>query len=153
MKFIYDDGGRAAAGFQGKTGDCVARAIAITTGLPYTIVYDRLSVGNQKQRITKHSGRRPSAGMRSAAHGIWTQRKWFKDYMQELGFKWVVCMGIGTGCKVHLKTEELPKGKIVVALSRHYAAVIDGVLHDTYDGSRDGTRCVYGYWLLNSGRL
>jgi len=25
-------------------------------------------------------------------------------------------------------------------------AVIDGVINDTYDCSREGTRCVYGYW-------
>ena len=24
----------------------------------------------------------------------------------------------------------------------------DGVVHDTYDPSRDGTRCVYGYWRI-----
>jgi hypothetical protein len=23
---------------------------------------------------------------------------------------------------------------------------VDGALHDTYNGSRNGTRCVYGYW-------
>lgn len=28
MNFIYDDGGREAAGFKGKTGDCACRAIA-----------------------------------------------------------------------------------------------------------------------------
>lgn len=32
MTFVYDDGGRSAAGFKGKTGDCVTRAIAIATG-------------------------------------------------------------------------------------------------------------------------
>ena len=31
-------------------------------------------------------------------------------------------------------------------LSRHMCAVIDGVIHDTYDPSRDGTRAVYGYY-------
>jgi hypothetical protein len=56
-------------------------------------------------------------------------------------------MGIGTGCTVHLKADELPAGRIIVRLSGHYAAVIDGVLHDTSDCSRDGTRCVYGYWV------
>jgi hypothetical protein len=29
----FDDGGRGAAGFKGKTGDCVCRAIAIATGI------------------------------------------------------------------------------------------------------------------------
>lgn len=32
-------------------------------------------------------------------------------------------------------------------LSRHYAAVIDGELHDTYDSTRDGDCCVYGYFI------
>ncbi len=30
---------------------------------------------------------------------------------------------------------------------RHYTAVIDGVINDTHDPSREGTRCVYGYWV------
>jgi hypothetical protein len=55
-------------------------------------------------------------------------------------------MSIGSGCKVHLCTEELPKGRLIVSVSRHLIAVIDGVFHDTHDCSRGGTRCVYGYW-------
>ena len=39
MKWVYDDGGRNAAGFRGKAGDCVARSIAIATRLPYRQVY------------------------------------------------------------------------------------------------------------------
>lgn len=31
--------------------------------------------------------------------------------------------------------------------SKHLAAVVDGVLHDTYDCTREGTRCVYGYYV------
>jgi len=31
-------------------------------------------------------------------------------------------------------------------LSRHLTTVIDGVIYDTYDPSREGTRCVYGYY-------
>ena len=147
MKFIQNDGGRAAYGFKGQAGDCVARAIQIATCLPYPVVYERLARGNAEQRITKHSGRKSSAGAHTAAHGIWTGRKWFKDYMAELGFVWHPTMIVGSGCKVHLREDELPKGRLVVKLSRHAAAVIDGVLHDTHDCSRDGTRCVYGYWL------
>ena len=57
-------------------------------------------------------------------------------------------MLIGTGCRVHLRRDELPTGRLVVALSGHMAAVIDGVLNDTHDCSRAGTRCVYGYYRL-----
>jgi hypothetical protein len=55
-------------------------------------------------------------------------------------------MGIGTGCKVHLNADELPKGRLICNVSKHYSAVVDGVLNDTYDSSRNGNRCVYGYW-------
>lgn len=66
--------------------------------------------------------------------------------MEHLGWQWNPTMTIGSGCTIHLAEDELPKGRIVVSLSRHCAAVIDGVLHDTYDCSRDGNRCVYGYY-------
>lgn len=36
--------------------------------------------------------------------------------------------------------------RLVVGLGRHYAAVIDGTVHDTRDPCREGTRAVYGYW-------
>lgn len=76
--FKPDDGGREKAGFKGKAGDCVVRAIAIATKSNY---------------------------------------------------------------------DELPKDKtIIVSLSKHIAAVVNGVLHDLSDCSRNGTRCVYGYW-------
>lgn len=68
-------------------------------------------------------------------------------YMDVLGWKWVPTMKIGQGCRVHLREDELPKGRLIVTLSHHFAAVIDGVLHDLSDCSRNGTRCVYGYWM------
>lgn len=44
MKFVYDDGGRAAAGFKGKkVGDCICRAVAIATGKPYRDVHNELT--------------------------------------------------------------------------------------------------------------
>ena len=145
IEFNFNDGGRADAGYKGMTGDCVTRAIAIAAELPYKEVYNRLAEGNAKQRITKKS--RKSAGQKTASKGITVQKKWFKDYMKELGFEWVPTMQIGSGCKVHLDEDELPKGRLVCNVSRHSCAVIDGVLNDTYDCSRMGTRCVYGYWI------
>lgn len=143
IAFVKNDGGRHGAGYKGQAGDCVTRAIAIAADLPYRTVYERLAAGAASQRASKHTGKQP----KSARNGIYTKRQWFKNYMAELGFVFVATMHIGSGCKVHLRADELPKGRIIVALSSHYAAVIDGVLHDTYDCSRDGTRCVYGYWI------
>mgnify|MGYP006406764803 FL=1 len=69
-----------------------------------------------------------------------------KRIMEALGWKWKATMGIGTGCKVHLDSDELPKGRIICRVSKHYVALIDGIINDTHDCSRDGGRCVYGYW-------
>ena len=128
------------------TGDCVCRSIAIVAQLPYDEVYRKLAAGMGSQRRSKRMIRRGKPNVASARNGVSTRRLWFKDYMHELGFRWVATMGIGTGCKVHLRDGELPMGRIIVRCSRHYTAVIDGVIHDTHDPSRDGERCVYGYW-------
>ncbi len=143
VAFVHNDGGRQGAGYKGQAGDCVTRAIAIAAELPYRVVYDRLAAGTASQRASKRTKKQP----KSARNGVYTKRQWFKDYMAELGFVFVATMQIGSGCKVHLRADELPTGRIIVALSSHYAAVIDGVLHDTYNCSREGTRCVYGYWI------
>ena len=134
--YVYDDGGRKAAGFKGHTGDCACRAIAIATGLPYRTVYDDLFVVCQNRRF-KRGRSHPRTGV---------HKKVIREFMAKLGWRWTPIMGIGTGCKVHLRPDELPPGRLVLSLSKHYAAVIDGVLHDTYDCARDGTRCVYGYY-------
>jgi hypothetical protein len=47
---------------------------------------------------------------------------------------------------VHLRAEELPGGRLIVKVSKHVVAVIDGVINDSHDPSRGGTRCVYGYY-------
>ena len=143
IKFKYNDGGRKEAGRKGHTSDCVARAIAIASELPYQEVYDVLAQGNGTQRKSSCDKKKRS---RTASNGINVRRKWFKDYMASIGFKWTPTMFIGSGCKVHLKSDELPKGRLVVTVSKHYTTMIDGVINDTWDPSREGTRCVYGYW-------
>ena len=138
MNFKYNDGGRIEAGYKGTTGDCVCRAIAIVTGKPYREVYDSLINTASSFRQTKRvRGSHPRTGI---------NRKIYEAYLKSLGFRWTATMSIGSGCKVHLKASELPQGKLIIRLSKHLTAVIDGVINDTYDCSRDETRCVYGYW-------
>jgi hypothetical protein len=50
------------------------------------------------------------------------------------------------GLQGHLREDELLAGKLIVSVSRHMVAVIDGVLHDMHDCSRDGSRCAYGFF-------
>ena len=140
MEHAYDDGGRAQAGYKGTTDDCVTRAIAIAAEIPYQEVYDRINELAKRERRGKRK-----RGISGARTGVYkpTQRRYIEE---ELGWEWVPTMQIGSGCHVHLREDELPSGRLIVKLSKHTTAVIDGVVHDTYDPSRDGTRCVYGYW-------
>ena len=144
MRFVYDDGGRAEAGYKGKTGDCVCRAIAIATQKPYKEIYNLINDFAKKERIgTKKKGKS------SARTGVYKDT--IRKVLEHLGWMWVPTMKIGQGCKVHLKADELPKGRLVVSVTKHCTAVIDGVIHDTYDCSRDERRCVYGYFIkINS---
>lgn len=136
------DGGRAAAGFRGATGDCVTRAISIVTGIPYREVYDALNELAAQERPWR--GRKRS----SSRKGVF--RRTYRRYLAALGWQWVPTMRIGSGCTVHLRADELPKGRLIVKVSHHLVAVIDGVIYDTHDPSRGGTRCVYGYYTRNA---
>lgn len=140
MPFVFDDGGRAAAGYRGQTNDCVVRAIAIVTGLPYQQVYDDMVTLAKRERPR---GRRRRSHPRTGIHTT----TW-RPYLEGLGWVFTPTMGIGTGCRVHLRPDELPaQGRLLVNVSKHVVAVVDGVVHDIDpDVDRGGTRCVYGYF-------
>jgi len=140
MRFQYNDGGRKEAGYKGVTSDCVVRAIAIVANLPYQKVYDDINLLAKDERITKKRIKKSSSNS-----GVY--KCTYTKYLTKLGFKWVPTMFIGKGCQVHLKENELPKGRLIVRLSKHLTSVIDGVIHDIYNPDREGTRCVYGYYI------
>lgn len=141
MKFVFNDGGRAAAGRKGYTGDCVTRSICIATGLEYNYVYDEInSIAKNCERKGKKKGKISSAGT-----GVY--KTTYDKFIKSLGWKWIPTMGIGTGCKFHLRDGELPMGKLIVSVSKHITCVVDGVIQDTFDPSRNGNRCVYGYYI------
>lgn len=148
LPWVYDDGGRKAAGYKGSTGDCVVRSIAIATGLAwfndYETVYRELA---DRLRGTKAAARAKSKASRyktSPRDGV--PMPVVHDYLRALGWVWAATMTIGAGTTVHLADGELPLGRLVVRCSKHLTAVVNGVIHDTHDPSRDGTRAVYGYW-------
>lgn len=157
MDFIFNDGGRAEAGFKGTAGDCVCRAIAIATQKPYKEIYNLINKFAQYEN--KGTKKR---GISSARNGVYKET--IKNVMCWLGWKWIPTMAIGKGCTVHLDKAELPNGRIVVNLSKHTTAVIDGVVNDIYDPNDRGytivvkngiqtfngkapARCVYGYFV------
>jgi hypothetical protein len=146
--WVRDDGGRGAAGFKGNAGDCVVRAIAIAAELPYGEVYDALHRATLadpwlRRKLERQPDTRAPvhASPRAGVH-----RRVYDRYLADRGWTWTPTIKIGQGCTVHLRADELPGGRLIVRVSKHLCAVLDGVIHDTHDPSRGGTRCVYGYW-------
>lgn len=138
LNFVYDDGGRSKYYTATKVGDCVTRAISIASGMDYQEVYNMIADANNRKY--KHKKKKSSP-----RNGVYKED--INYIMGALGFKWHSCMSIGTGCKVHLNTDEIPMDKVIIcSVSKHLVAVKNGVIHDTYDPSRNGMRCVYGYW-------
>ena len=134
MEWIYNDGGRSIYFDAKNVGDCAVRAIAIATGKDYKEVYNDLKKLN---------------GGKSCRNG--TPKNVDKKYLRELGWEWHPTMQIGQGCKTHLREDELPSGVLVVQVSGHLTCVKNGVIYDTFDCSRGGNRCVYGYWTAPEG--
>ena len=140
MEFVYSDGGRSKYFTAQGVGDCVVRSICNATGKDYKEVYDGI---NELAKLERKSKRR--SGRSNARNGVY--KTTYKRYIEDvLGWKWHPCTGIGLGCTMHLDPAELPGGNLILSLSKHNTCVKFGVLYDTYDCSRGGTRCVYGYW-------
>lgn len=158
-KVVITDGGRMAAGFKDlKTRrDCVTQAIAVATGLPYREVWDELARrkaawikgrrGFALEPMTDGRFRRIRArDVKPTTPDRGVSPQVYRAWLSELGWRWTPTMRIGGGCQVHLRAAELPPGRLIVRVSRHLCAVIDGVVHDSHDCTRNGSRCVYGYW-------
>jgi hypothetical protein len=130
----------------------VTRAIAIATGHDYRGVYAAMwaaltdYANTHRDQTAKQIARRGGRRGTTPRNGV--NRKIYERYLQSLGWRWVPTMQIGSGCRLHLHADELPAGRLIVKVTHHLTAVIDGVIHDTHDPSRNGTRCVYGYWYL-----
>ena len=137
------DGGRTEAGYKGKARDCGVRALAVALQIPYKEVYMRV---NDLKKTTKIPAKKKQK-KGSAREGMHTEV--MDAFLEDHGWSWTATMLFGQGCTTHLCKDELPSGRIIVRVTKHFACVVDGVLHDDHDCSRDGRRCVYGYWSKN----
>lgn len=125
--YKYSDGGRAAAGFKGET-DCGIRAVSIATGCGYM----------EARRILKEASKKGVKGNGSIASGIYKED--MASALREIGWEWVPAPKF-QGRKA--RYNDILHERAVLRMAGHFAAVVDGVLCDTWD-SRD--KMVYGYW-------
>jgi hypothetical protein len=170
MPFSLNDGGRAGAGLGEYKSDCVNRAIAIANHLPYLDVRSGLTnihqgeVEDQMRELEGidpvfasevRCGRSDDPERNDAAvvlHEVWFSSNLdngcapdlYEPYLESRGWVYVDCKGKNT----RLRAGDLPMGRLVVSIPEHYVAVIDGVIHDTFDPSEDGTAIIDGYWIL-----
>ncbi len=130
MEFIWHDGGRAACGFVGVTGDCVVRALAIATGDVYRDVYD--SIGHLAHASARH-------GVADAViHQFLHSHGWQK-----------------TTCQASVPPSELPAGVVLVHFrstgrkrNGHLSCLIDHTVYDTWNPWEDSSFEVASYWTL-----
>jgi len=125
--FVYNDGGRSEAGFKTQT-DCGIRAVAIACDISY----------KDARGILKKAAKNGKQGNGQIANGIYKED--LNTALETLGFKWSPAPKF-EGRKA--KHYDLPKGKVIAKMSKHFVAVIDNVIHDTWDSSE---KMVYGYW-------
>ena len=126
MNFIFNDGGRAAAGYKGVAGDCGARSMAIALDLDYKDVYKELAQAN------KDFGR-----AKSARNGL--NKEVLSNVLKRYGWVWhkaPVFVGRKARCSDM-------RGTVIAKQAHHFVAVIDGVPSDIWDCSE---KMVYGYW-------
>jgi len=149
-RWVKDDGGRSHSKLahadrrKVSAGDCVTRAIAIAAEKKYDEVHEALTV-----RSVRHIYSLPKRTMRGGGvcvfdpdHGC--SQEAYGGYLKSLGWTRVPTKD------THLRADELPPGRLVVEVSRHLVAVIDGVIHDTFDCAKSGRRQVQGYWRAAS---
>ena len=121
LRYQYSDGGRESAGFKGRAGDCVTRAMAIATGKPYRECYRALAKANKVY-----------TGVRSARNGVRKEAyvKVFSDAgMVQIPINWPV----GRGPKPTLTQAAKKFPTCIVTTAKHMIAIKDGVLRDTWD--------------------
>lgn len=150
IPFVEDDGGRAAAGYRGYAGDCGARAVTIALGLDYRETYEELAVMHKaycekKAKYARSAVRKQAflkQATRSARNGL------YKETVDEfVGARGWVYVNLAVFGEPPARFSDLPTtGSLVVSLRKHFAAVVDGTLHDTYDSTYEYDRPVYGYW-------
>lgn len=148
MKFVYSTGGREKYFKAENVGDCVCRAISNAANLDYMTVYKMIQEFSKNKKCSKKS---------SARNGV--SKDIVDKLLKNLGWTKVVTCKVGYGVQMHLTEEELPKGNLIVRVSKHLTNVRDGVIHDTYDcsvqeyfdnfGNRivNNKRAVYAYWV------
>ena len=128
LPYKRDDGGRAAAGFKGGTGDCLVRAMAIASGQPYREVYAHVAA-TYKVHGYKRTGNAYYMG-RKSKRGQLTPKKAQDRALMDMGFTKVPLL---PGPRPTYTEVARVHGTAVVGTTKHIGVIRDGVYRDTFD--------------------
>ena len=125
MEYLYNEGGRGEH-YKGLVGDCVTRAITIATELPYDVVYNALFdiaknyKGNSKVAIRIRLKPSPRSGCYNEVAN---------EFLKALNIEEV-------RGKLKVNDQMFYEGRYMVYVRRHWIAIIDGVVNDTWDSRK-----------------
>jgi hypothetical protein len=150
LRWVRTDGGRRATGYHHVRGGCVPRAIAIATRKSYREVHDAL-VAATLHYVKTHRNRIPgwikrSRNRRGFDPAYGSYKEVYAPYLESIGWRFAPT----EECKVRLRADELPSGRLVVEVHGHLVAVIDGTIHDTWYCAGAGRRPVNGYYTARA---
>ena len=131
MKTVYQRYDAGVGSRKWDTADCTVRALAKARGMSYNEAWSALYDLQARHktcsfRIADFLRREPAA---LGAVG-------YVPCKAVKGFKRITS---GDFARMY------PKGKFILRMAHHVAAVVDGVLYDTWDSSR---KCCYGAWQI-----
>lgn len=126
--FVYDDGGRLESGLKGRSGDCAVRAVSVATGMNY----------KDARLLIKEFAAKGKQGNKAIANGVYKED--LNAALESIGWEWRSAPKF-EGRKA--KYTDI-SGVAILRMARHFAAVVNGELRDTWDSSE---KMVYGYWV------
>lgn len=125
--YIENDGGRKAAGFKAKSNDCAIRSLSIAANIEY----------KEAMMLIKEFSAKGKKGNKAIANGVY--REDFDAALRSIGWQWHQAPKF-EGRKARYSDID---GIAILRMAKHFAAVVNGELHDTWDSSG---KMVYGYW-------
>lgn len=124
---LLDDSGRSKSTRPKQKNDCTVRAIALVRGMGYDEAYDLMA----------EEGRKCSKGFDIVK---WLKKQSWAKKMAFPAVKGERRMNPAKFCETY------KEGKYICRVSKHVFAVIDGVVHDTFESRPD--RCIYTAWKV-----
>lgn len=128
IDFTFDDGGRADAGFRGKTGDCVTRAIAICGRLDYRTVYREMAAAMAGHGYARSAN--AYLTRRAGRDGRRCPKKIQRDVIARFGFEKV---RLPRGPRPTYTEAHERYGDCIVSTRKHVCALVGGSVRDTFD--------------------